>query len=97
MCLATINEVGKQDCQAIEFIAKQFNDASGITIAGHSSGGHECATLLSTSWMQVNDRVENYLKTKLKRVVLISGVFDVTQLLDTIENDSIKLSWYVCS
>lgn len=88
-----IKEVATQDHKAMGFIAKQFSDAAGVTIAGHSSGGFECAALLSTSWKQVDENVENYFKTKLKRAVLMCGVFDVTQLLDTVENDIIKLSW----
>ena len=92
--LVKIKEINEQDCVIMNFISKQFGNTAGLTIVGHSSGGYECAILLSTPWNKVDQRVSDYFKTKLKRGVLMCGVFDVTQLIPTIENDIIKLSWY---
>jgi len=78
----------------MNFISKQFSDTAGVTLVGHSSGGYECAILLSTPWYQFDEKVADYFKTKLKGVVLMCGVFDVTQLIPTVENEIIKLSWY---
>jgi len=77
----------------MEVISQHFDKAKSITLLGHSSGGHECAMLVSTSWNKLNDDIEKYFQAKLKRVVVFCGVVDVTQLLATSLNESLDLSW----
>ena len=88
-----IKEILNQDRLAMELVCEKFPDTSDVTIFGHSSGGHECAMLL-TSLTSVEDKVlEHHFQAKLKRVVICCGVLDVTQLLNTVLNESLKLSW----
>ena len=77
----------------MQYICEKFNRTSSVVMAGHSSGGHECAMLLSTSWANSYPDVEQFLRVKLKRVLMLCGVCDVTHLIDSDIDEALKMRW----
>ena len=90
---ASINDILDQDRLALKLIAQEFGNSKEVSLFGHSSGGHEVAMMLSTSWYQIDHVVDEYLQKNLRRVVVMCGAVDITQLLATEVNDCLDLSW----
>ena len=63
-----------------------------VVIGGHSAGSHLCAMLLhnsKSSWAQNEPNIH-----LIRGMVHISGVFDLTPLVNTYVNDPLKLNEY---
>ncbi|CAK8673951.1 unnamed protein product [Clavelina lepadiformis] len=90
---ASLQESLNQCRKSLSFISKKFWATSEIIIFGHSAGGQECTMLLSTDWKAYDAELAFYLKSKLKKVISICGVYDLTQLIETHVNDVLNMSW----
>ena len=79
-----ISSITKQIGKAIELAATHISGP--IHIAGHSAGGH-----LVSRMACVNGPLGDDVRTRLKRVVSISGLHDLRPLLKTAMNDVLHL------
>lgn len=61
-------------------------DAHKIIICGHSAGGHLAIMMGLTNWKNFT------ISNPIHGIIAISGVFDVTPLVKTSNNDALKLS-----
>lgn len=63
-----------------------------VWFGGHSAGAHLWASLLEADWFNI---LHPDLKSRMKGVVLISGIYDITPLIYTSINDTLGLDRYV--
>nr|CAB3220476.1 kynurenine formamidase-like [Phallusia mammillata] len=89
---SSITNIVDQCKNAMMFIATKFPKAKSLTLSGHSSGGHECAMVASLDWQEIDPNMQKYFEEKLKRVVLLCGVFELTHLIDTETGVPLKLT-----
>ncbi|KAG8298520.1 hypothetical protein J6590_013697 [Homalodisca vitripennis] len=60
-----------------------------VWFGGHSSGAHLAASLLEPDWF---NSLEPCLRRMVRGMVLISGIFDVTPLMETSFNENLRLT-----
>ena len=82
---AKISEISKMIAQAIETCSKQVDGP--IVLAGHSAGGH-----LVTRMICESSPLEDNVKSRITRIVSISGVHDLRNLIHTRMNDQLQLN-----
>lgn len=82
---ATISEITKMIALAIESSSKRVEGP--IVLSGHSAGGH-----LVTRMVCEPSPLEDNTKARIARVVSISGVHDLRNLIHTRMNDQLRLS-----
>ncbi|MYC24579.1 MAG: alpha/beta hydrolase [Gammaproteobacteria bacterium] len=80
-----ISEITKMIAQAIETCSKQLDGP--IVLAGHSAGGH-----LVTRMICESSPLEDNVKSRITRIVSISGVHDLRNLIHTRMNEQLRLS-----
>lgn len=81
---ASVAEIVEDILQALTWLAGMADalgiDASRVTLSGHSAGAHLAAMMLSRPQ-----------ELTIERLILISGVFDLTPIPDTSVNDALRL------
>ena len=88
----TLDHIVDQTRRAVTWvqrhIAQYHGDARRLIIAGSSAGGHLAGMVLANGWQ------ENYGmdSTAVAGAVLLSGLYDLTPLVDTHINDWMRLS-----
>lgn len=82
---AKISEITKMIAQAIEVSSKRVEGS--IVLSGHSAGGH-----LVTRMVCETSPLENNAKARIARVLSISGVHNLRNLIHTRMNDQLQLS-----
>lgn len=88
----TLDHIVDQTRRAVVWVQRHIEqhhgDARRLIIAGSSAGGHLAAMVLASGWQ------ENYGmdSTALAGAVLLSGLYDLTPLVDTHINDWMHLS-----
>ncbi|XP_021938426.1 kynurenine formamidase isoform X8 [Zootermopsis nevadensis] len=86
-----LSEIVEEIKEAAEYIlnmAAKFGTRS-LWFCGHSAGAQLVAMLLFSKWL---DQLDDSVFRLLKGFVLISGVYDLTPLVSTYINNSLKLS-----
>lgn len=61
-----------------------------LWFGGHSAGAHLAATLLCSDWL---NQLDANLKEIFQGVVLISGIYHLSPLINTSINDAVGLTW----
>ncbi|XP_069690926.1 kynurenine formamidase isoform X2 [Periplaneta americana] len=87
----TLREIVEEIKTGAEYVVNMAVNfgARSVWFAGHSAGAHLVSMLLFSGWLnQLDDRRRNLVKG----LVLISGVYDLTPLINTYVNDNLKLS-----
>jgi len=69
------------------FLARRFPGRS-LVASGHSAGGHLAAAMAATDWRAVAPDLPPDL---IRRAQAISGIFDLTPLIETSVNESLRL------
>ncbi|XP_054272272.1 kynurenine formamidase [Macrosteles quadrilineatus] len=64
------------------------NESRGVWFGGHSAGAHLASFLLQSDWFY---SLEPQLSCRMKGLVLISGIYDLTPLIYTSNNDALQL------
>jgi arylformamidase len=82
----TIADIIKQMRRMCAFLWQRFGRR--MTVYGHSAGGHLAAALLATDWPRLYPKVPADL---VPAAYSISGVFDLTPLLETSVNQDLRL------
>ncbi|WP_448567883.1 alpha/beta hydrolase [Thalassotalea ganghwensis] len=90
---ASLSEIVEQNRQAITWLHNNANlfgyAAHDFVISGSSAGGHLAMMMALTDW-------SNYLshppKTLIKRVVAVSGIYDLRPIKDTYINEPLQLT-----
>lgn len=81
---ATLSEIVDEIALAFHWLSANSDelgfDRQRITLSGHSAGAHLAAMMLSRSH-----------ELSIERLILISGVFDLTPIPDTSVNDALRL------
>jgi arylformamidase len=81
---ASIEEIVQQQLRALAWLYKNAEryeiDAERIILVGHSAGAHLAAMLMTASWHTYDAALPENL---IKAAALISGVYDLTPLLQT--------------
>ena len=83
---ATVAEIIDEMRLLTGFLAKRGHAA--ILASGHSAGGHLAACLLATDWPAIDPALPAAL---VPGALAISGVFDLRPLLETSNNDALRL------
>jgi len=81
----TIQEINIQVINALHFISNRY-PKSKLVVVGHSAGAHLALSAFS------DKRTHNYVS----RVILISGIYDVSPLLNSKYKDDLRLSTNDC-
>jgi arylformamidase len=82
----TIADIIEQMRRMCAFLWQRFGRR--MTVYGHSAGGHLAAALLATDWRRLYPKV---LSDLVPAAYSISGVFDLTPLLETSVNQDLRL------
>lgn len=91
----TIHHIVKQIRKAIIWLWEQGEshgiDPDRIHISGHSAGGHLVGELLATNWPDIpGHHIPNHV---IKSCVAISGIYNLTPLLNTTINTNVGLDF----
>ncbi|KAG8238716.1 hypothetical protein J437_LFUL015273 [Ladona fulva] len=88
---AKMGEIIQEIRNAAEFILKMAVNlgSKSVWFAGHSAGAHLCSTLLARDWIE---SLQTNQRDLLKGLVLISGVYDLTPLINTYVNDPLGMT-----
>ena len=84
--IVTIADIIEQIRRACAFLWQRFGRR--LLVTGHSAGGHLTAAMVATDWQQLWPKVPSDL---VPAGYAISGVFDVTPLVNTSMNQDFRL------
>ncbi len=86
----TVDEITAQMRQACAYMYRHAEDYGAdpdrLYVSGHSAGGHLTAEMMATNWTAVGDSLPRDL---VKGGMPISGLFDLTPLVNTTINDKV--------
>ncbi|XP_068753615.1 kynurenine formamidase-like [Montipora capricornis] len=82
---ASMDDMVTEIQASVEFLAKKFPESK-LFLCGHSAGAHLCAMTAVRSWYDSSS-----VPQAIHGVCLLSGIFDLTPLLNTHANDAVKL------
>jgi len=90
----TLGDITQQMCQTAVWLWRNANalgaDPDRLFAFGHSAGGHLAAMMMCADWAAIDPNIPADL---FKGGLAISGLFDLTQLVETSINDKVGLSW----
>ncbi|XP_060594367.1 kynurenine formamidase-like isoform X1 [Ruditapes philippinarum] len=87
---ANMDVIVSQVKKAVSFVLTLATrrGSSGVYLCGHSAGAHLAALMLSQNWLQETMVSHSLIKGGL----LVSGVYDLTPLVNTYINDPLKMT-----
>lgn len=95
---ASLTEIVEENRQAIAWlvsVAQTYGfDANEIYLSGSSAGAHLAMMMLQTNWPDYikSTTLTNLNHTVIKGVCAVSGIYDITPIVDTSINQALQLS-----